>query len=244
MKRHALSWLLLPLFLTPLALGAWTWTNDVSFPAACLATFRTGDIAPLAALSDALGRGGAVAFVLAYEWAVPTFLPLTLFTMTGVLLFGFWKGLLLSLAGMTLGVSHAFLLGQHGVARLLPRRLVRSRSYRKFDREIRENGVPMLLALRLFPLNPFSLLNYLCGMSSMRFLPFLLVTMLGELPMTTATAYLGSAAGQLLAGQKPDWRFLAVLAAAALATGAVAVAHRAQRKAAEKGATDENRCHP
>ena len=35
MKRCALLWLLLPLVLTPLALGAWAWTNDISLPAAC-----------------------------------------------------------------------------------------------------------------------------------------------------------------------------------------------------------------
>ena len=235
MKRCALLWLLLPLVLTPLALGAWAWTNDISLPAACAETWRTRDIAPLAELADALGPGGALAFFLAYEWAVPTFLPLTVFTVAGVLLFGFWKGLALSLAGMVLGVSHAFALGRHGAAKLLPRRLVESQTYRAFDEEIRRDSAGMLLALRLFPLNPFSLLNYLCGMSSMRFVPFLAATMFGELPMTTATAYLGSTAGQLLAGQTPDWRFLAVLTAAALATGAVAAAHRWQKRAAGKG---------
>jgi uncharacterized membrane protein YdjX (TVP38/TMEM64 family) len=235
MKRCTLLWLLLPLVLTPLALGVWAWTNDISLPAACRDAWQTRDIAPLAALADALGRGGAVAFVLAYEWAVPTFLPLTFFTIAGVLLFGFWKGLLLSLAGMVIGVSHAFALGRHGAAKLLPRRLVESGTYRAFDEEIRRDSAGMLLALRLFPLNPFSLLNYLCGMSSMRFVPFLAATMLGELPMTTATAYLGSTAGQLLAGQKPDWRFLAVLTAAALATGAVAAVHRLQKRSAAGG---------
>jgi uncharacterized membrane protein YdjX (TVP38/TMEM64 family) len=50
-----------------------------------------------------------------------------------------------------------------------------------------------VLSLRLLPLLPFAVLNYCCGLSSVRPLPFVLGTSFGVLPGTIALVTLGGA---------------------------------------------------
>ena len=76
--------------------------------------------------------------------------------------------------------------------------------------------------LRLSPLVPFSLSNYLYGLTSVRFVPYLVTSWAAMLPATVLYVYLG-AAGRTIGDGSPrsvwEWVFLAAgLAATAAVT--------------------------
>ncbi len=71
--------------------------------------------------------------------------------------------------------------------------LVRHPRIDAVDARLRERGWPVVLATRLIPAVPFSVLNYAAGASSVRVLPYTLATLFGVLPGTAAVVILGDA---------------------------------------------------
>jgi uncharacterized membrane protein YdjX (TVP38/TMEM64 family) len=54
---------------------------------------------------------------------------------------------------------------------------------------LREEGFSLLLLLRVVPLIPYTLLNYVAGFAAVRPLPYLAATLLGVIPSTFIFAY-------------------------------------------------------
>jgi uncharacterized membrane protein YdjX (TVP38/TMEM64 family) len=65
--------------------------------------------------------------------------------------------------------------------------------WRAIDRAINKEGFKVVLLLRLSPLLPFALSNYLYGLTSVDFWSFVSATFLGFSPGTLAIVYAGSA---------------------------------------------------
>jgi len=63
--------------------------------------------------------------------------------------------------------------------------------FQKLDRAIGSGGFKLMLLLRLSPLFPFALSNYLYGASSIQFLPYFFGTLVGFSPGTFAYVYAG-----------------------------------------------------
>ena len=98
-----------------------------------------------------------------------------------------------------------------------------SERFRAIDRAIGENGWKVVGLLRLSPLIPFSVSNYLYGLTAVRFLPFILASWVGMLPATFLYVYLG-AAGRSAGGKggRGPWEW-ALLAGGLIATVAVTI---------------------
>lgn len=64
---------------------------------------------------------------------------------------------------------------------------------RAIDDRLRRRGWLAVGSLRLIAAVPFSVINYCCGLSSIRFWPYLIATVLGVLPGTIGTVILGDA---------------------------------------------------
>src|SRR6185295_1888284 len=97
--------------------------------------------------------------------------PGALLTIGAGLLFGLMKGAVLVLVSATVAAALAFLAARHlarhrveGWARKSPR-------FEAIDAGIREQGWKVVALLRLSPLVPFSLSNYLYGLTAVRFWP-------------------------------------------------------------------------
>ena len=69
--------------------------------------------------------------------------------------------------------------------------LASSPKFQSMDRAIEKEGFKLMLLLRLSPLFPFALSNYLYGASSIRFLPYFFGTLFGFAPGTFAYVYAG-----------------------------------------------------
>lgn len=142
--------------------------------------------------AHSLGVGLPVAFLLAHAVLTVTPLPRTAFTLAAGLLFGPTLGVTLALAGATASAVLALLavraLGREAVAARL-----RHRSFRAVDDRLRRRGWLAVASLRLIPVVPFWLVNYACGVSAVRVLPFTVATALGALPGTVSIVLLGDA---------------------------------------------------
>jgi len=111
------------------------------------------------ALKDLFASSGSFApflFIFAYAIGVCLFLPATLFTGIGAMLFGTFFGFLYNITGAMLGASAAFFIGRH-LGRDFAASLIGDR-LAKYDKKIADNGFAVTLYLRLlfFPYTPMN----------------------------------------------------------------------------------------
>jgi uncharacterized membrane protein YdjX (TVP38/TMEM64 family) len=110
-------------------------------------------------LKDFLASSGNLApllFILTYAVGICLFLPATLFTGIGAILFGTFFGFLYNITGAMLGASAAFFIGRY-LGRDFAASLIGDR-LTKYDKKIADNGFAVTLYLRLvfFPFTPMN----------------------------------------------------------------------------------------
>ncbi len=150
-------------------------------------------IGKLTQVVEGLGVWGPLMFALAYILAAVFFVPGSALTLASGAIFGlFWGTVTVSL-GSTAAAAVSFL-----IARYLARDAVRgwaekSPKFGAIDGAIGAGGWKIIALLRLSPAMPFSLGNYLFGLTSIRFWPYVVASWLAMLPGTLMYVYLGSA---------------------------------------------------
>jgi uncharacterized membrane protein YdjX (TVP38/TMEM64 family) len=151
-----------------------------------------------------LGAWAPLAFVLGYILATVALVPGSILTLAAGALFGLWKGVLLAFIAATLGAAAAFLVARHLARDFVHRRLGGDQRVAAIDRAIGDHGRKIVFLLRLSPAFPFNLLNYLLGLTTVRFTDYLIAS-LGMLPGTFLYVYYGKVVGDVarLAGPNP-----------------------------------------
>jgi phospholipase D1/2 len=113
-------------------------------------------------------------------------IPLTLMTVVSVLVFGPLTGGLYALCGAWLGAIAGYgaghLLGRDAIRRLAGSRL------NSLSRRLAKRGILTVIAVRLLPVAPFTVVNLVAGASHIRLRDFALGNAVGLLPGTLATA--------------------------------------------------------
>ena len=161
-------------------------------------------------------------YAAVYAAATLSPLPKSVFTLAAGAVFGLAQGLIVVVVGACAGAVVAFYL-----ARALGRdglhRLTGVRTHR-LDAQLARRGFLTVLVARLIPVVPFTIVNYLAGVTALRMPVFLAATALGMLPATTAYVALGAYGSE--PGSWPFWAALTALAALTAAGGVVALVHR------------------
>ncbi len=119
----------------------------------------------------------------------------TVMNLSAGLLFGFREGLLLVAVGSTLASAVAFVS-----FRYLLWDLVEERMRRRFPHlleGLEREGSYFILTLRLLPVIPFSVTNVILAISPVRFVPFLVYSLLGLLPRYLLYVYAGTHLGEV-----------------------------------------------
>jgi uncharacterized membrane protein YdjX (TVP38/TMEM64 family) len=118
--------------------------------------------------------------------------PRTVLTVSAGVLFGPALGIALAVSATTISAALAILLvraiGRERVAAHLTHPAVRA-----IDERLERRGWLAVGSLRLIAFAPFSVINYCCGLSSIRFWPYMVATILGILPGTAGAVILGDA---------------------------------------------------
>ncbi len=195
-------------------------------------TVGVPDLTQLRAHFGGGGLLGALTFSGLYAAVTLSPLPKTVFTLAAGALFGVFLGLLVVVLGAMIGAVVAFYLGRW-LGRDGVQRLTRIRAER-FDAQLAEHGLWAVLVLRLIPLVPFTALNYLAGLTALRLRDFLIGTVIGMIPATTASITLGA-----YGSQPTSWPFLAAAAALLLLSG-VGMFLAARRRRRVRSAPPEN----
>lgn len=139
---------------------------------------------------DAAGPWGAAVFVAGYAVLCLLPAPKALLTALGGVLFGLWLGALLSWIAALTGAAAAFGLGR-ALGRDAVDRLTRGRAERA-DRLLADHGFGAVLAARLTPVLPFTVINYAAGLTGVRWRHYALGSALGMVPGSLAYAALGA----------------------------------------------------
>ncbi len=145
-----------------------------------------------------LGVWAPIGFVAIYALATVAMVPGSIFDLAGGALFGPYFGSVLNLAGGAIGAALAFL-----VARYLARDWVDARAGERTKdimRSVEEDGWQFVAFVRLVPLFPYNLMNYLLGLTRIPFPHYMLATLVFMAPSTVVYTYIGHAGRQAVGG--------------------------------------------
>jgi uncharacterized membrane protein YdjX (TVP38/TMEM64 family) len=131
-------------------------------------------------------------YVLATALSVPGAVILTL---AGGFLFGPAASVIYIDIGATAGAACAFLSARYLLGNRLQQKY--GDQLAKFNNEMDRNGASYLLTLRLIPVFPFFLINFLAGLTKVPLRTFLWTTSLGIIPGTAVFAFAGQQLGSI-----------------------------------------------
>jgi uncharacterized membrane protein YdjX (TVP38/TMEM64 family) len=163
------------------------------------------DAAALHAWIAGFGVWAPIGYVVLYSVATVVMVPGGIFDVLGGALFGPYLGSLVDLAGGSIGAALAFL-----VARYLVRDWVESRAGPRLQRIMRSvdaEGWRFVAFLRLVPIFPYNVVNFLLGVTRVPFLHYVFATVVFMLPSTIAYTWIGYAGRELMAGQSDQIRY-------------------------------------
>ncbi|KAL1542758.1 TVP38/TMEM64 family membrane protein-like protein [Salvia divinorum] len=138
------------------------------------------------------GAAGYALFVAVYAGLEILALPAIPLTMSAGLLFGTFTGTIIVSISGTVAASIAFLIARYFARERILKLVEGNKKFLAIDKAIGENGFKVVTLLRLSPLLPFSLGNYLYGLTSVEFIPYVLGSWLGMLPGTWAYVSAGA----------------------------------------------------
>jgi uncharacterized membrane protein YdjX (TVP38/TMEM64 family) len=171
-----------------------------------LAAIVIAAIAPHVPIADYLTRAqhrigameiwGGVLYPLLYAACNVLLLPGGVLAIGSGLFFGLWWGFALNLAGNVLGAAASFFLARRLGRGWVARKFLRHPKWAALDAGIGRDGWKIIFLSQVHPLFPTSLLNYLYGITRIRFGVCLLWIALGQAPGLFLYAYLGTL-GQL-----------------------------------------------
>lgn len=176
--------------------------------------------------ATSVGPWFPLAFLAAHVVVTVFPFPRTAFTLAAGLMFGPYLGIPIAVVASTLSAVLAVLLVRAAGWQLS--RLVSHPKVDALDARLRERGWVAVMAMRMIPAVPFSVLNYAAGASAVRLLPYTLATVAGLLPGTAAVVILGDA----LTGNVSPLLFVVSLCTAALGVAGLIYEARTHRRAA------------
>lgn len=138
------------------------------------------------------GAWGPIILALAYVPCSVLAIPASILTLGGGYLFGLWVGFVTDSIGSTLGATAAFLVGRTVGRTYVTSKLKDYPQFQAVGIAVRKSGFKIVLLLRLVPLFPFNVLNYLLSVTPISSTSYILATWFGVMPMTLAFVYAGT----------------------------------------------------
>lgn len=163
-----------------------------------------------------LGPLGPAIFILLYVAAAVLLIPGSAMTVGAGTIFGLGRGLAYVVVGANLGALSAFLLARTLLGERVRRWSAGNPRFEALDRAIGREGFRMVLLARLSPVFPFTLLNYLLGLTRIRVGAYVIANLIGMLPGTLLYTYIGATAREALGGVGGAGKYRMVLRLAGL----------------------------
>lgn len=139
-----------------------------------------------------LGPWGPLVLAVAYIPLTVLAVPASVLTLGGGYLFGLPMGFAADSVGATIGAAAAFLLGRTIGRPFVISKLKDYPQFRLVAIAVHRSGFKIVLLLRLVPLLPFNMLNYLLSVTPVPIGSYMLASWLGMMPITFALVYVGT----------------------------------------------------
>ncbi|XP_058208527.1 uncharacterized protein LOC131321662 [Rhododendron vialii] len=139
-----------------------------------------------------LGPWGPFMLAVAYIPLTILAVPASILTLGGGYLFGLPVGFVADSIGATLGAVAAFLIGKTIGRSFVTSKLKDYPQFRAVAIAIQRSGFKIVVLLRLVPLLPFNMLNYLLSVTPVPLGQYMLASWLGMMPITLALVYVGT----------------------------------------------------
>lgn len=153
---------------------------------------------PTSALQDvvhsveSMGNLGFLYFGVVYTIAEILAIPAMPLTASAGYLFGVQEGTAIVLLSASIAASVSFVIGRTILRSRVEQIIQRNAKFQKLDKAIEREGLKLMLLVRLAPIFPFALSNYLYGATSVKFWPYFWGTLVGFTPGTIAYVYTGT----------------------------------------------------
>jgi uncharacterized membrane protein YdjX (TVP38/TMEM64 family) len=190
------------------------------------------------------GRGlpGAAVFGLVYVGAslVPGG-PAAILTLAAGAVYGVVPGTILVSLASTTAATAAFLLARGALRPRVQRMAEENRTFGSLNRAIQKQGTRIVALVRLSPAFPFTIVNYLFGLTPVPLGSYVLASWIAMLPGTLAYVYFGSALGEVTGAASPLRKAIRIGLAAAAVVATVLVARIAAKAIRSAAATDASK---
>ncbi len=139
-------------------------------------------------------KGFGIFYIVAITLLMVFFVPISWFSALGAFLFG-WRGYIYIIIGGMLASILAFYIAKlfrEDVIKLVSKvyyRKERDVSLEEVSRQIEKHGMGYVFFMRSMPFIPFSVANYVSGLSSIPLRPYVIGTFLGLAPGQFITTY-------------------------------------------------------
>jgi uncharacterized membrane protein YdjX (TVP38/TMEM64 family) len=150
-------------------------------------------VVKLDSLLNRLGPFAMVVFALLYVVDALVLGPAWLFALVAGLAFGLVKGGLLVWASATVAAAAAFLIARYFARHRTEEFVKKDEKYEAVDRAIKRHGWKVVLLLRVSPVLPYTISNYVYGLTAVDFVHYMIATAVGILPMVAVYVSIGAA---------------------------------------------------
>ncbi len=186
------------------------------------------------------GALGQLAFALVYAVCVVLFVPASVLTLGAGAVYGLGRGVVVVVAGASLGAIASFLLARGAMRSRVERWVAGSPRLRALDGAVARSGARIVFLVRLSPAFPFTLSNYVFGLTGVSPVGYAAATIIGMIPGSVAWVYLGVAGADAATGGARSGIEFALRLGGAISALAVTVliARLAMRAIREAGIDD------
>jgi uncharacterized membrane protein YdjX (TVP38/TMEM64 family) len=174
------------------------------------------------------GPWGIVIFEALFIVAVVAMVPGSALSVAAGLTYGMW-GAPLAIAGATIGGAVAFIIARHFAHDRVAAWLLVHPHMEAVAEAVDEEGWRVVALVRLSPLLPFNMQNYLFGLTNIPFGQYVVATVLSIAPGTAFDVYIGSLGNLSMSDHSPtEWT---IVGAGVVATAVLVwlVARKAKR---------------
>ena len=140
---------------------------------------------------DSLGAAGPLLILALALIHIVVFYPAEIIDAAAGFAYGFFPALLLTMTGWIVSGMICWASGR-SVARPLLDRWLGAERFERIEAAIERGGAALLLAMRLIPIVPFSLVSYAAGAARVPLWRFAWTTAVGYLPLTALSVYFGT----------------------------------------------------
>lgn len=168
-----------------------------------------------------LGPWGPLVLAVAYIPLTVLAVPASILTIGGGYLFGLPIGFIADSIGSTIGCTAAFLVGKTIGRSYVTSKLNDYPQFQAVSIATRRSGFKIVFLLRLVPLLPFNMLNYLLSVTPVGLGQYILASWIGMMPITFGLVYIGTTIKDL-SDVTHSWSEISTARWILLATGLVA----------------------